>query len=889
KRAVVAAEQRYDVTGAAEALQTLADPLFARHCPAIWKRLFLDGGFYRDVAAFVLGFVSVHLDVCFSAAQRRDAIDVFFDVEVVPAARVVDTLAALLVQRMPPSVASDAQQDDASVTTKQCVRQLERAIRDGGALDQIVAVMLKLEDAVPGGRSLVAFQALVSHLGSLPDLVHNRCQRETPSCFKPRHYFARLSDSLVRGLVQHYAGADAARLPAASLVFRMVCEKLIRIGQTSALLQSWLSSSDSALYDQRAEATHHLLLRSLPESCHEHVLLELGRVAAACDVSIQSDPRDVRSPKYRLVSLIPATVAANKQFQYVVAHKLLLRKPFEDLYFLRALVDVLARADSGRDVAAAELSKPTAMAPLPAVFDIVVNRWSQPDFAGAADYELNASMSFFLRYAFKLLASMPAFSQTDWVPKLCRGVQAHMSHSLERTRLLGMRVGESLSLVISPEQPLSFEIRAQDPLEVFGSAAFDGGAAVVERSAEALATAARGVGAGRIGGASPTAGAKKRPTAMKKKTAVFALDPDGVLDSDAASDDDDGDGTASGNDDGGDDSDSDASLEAYDLNDDEQDLSAKRPLYLKDLVAGLQADEDREKVEAALSEAEALLRKRPRDLHEQATEVVTALLRLEDKFNTPNFEALRASSLAAACAVAPLKVVPYFQRQALEREQLLQSRIDVLQAMMAASQELAQVGDFRVAAPKSLLSEDLEARTTRELKTRRWGYRRDPLAQPKRNAFGEHALGFFSPLLFGYVEYVRVHAAPPPSASSPAGSGGLSEIESTFLAHLLHALGVFVECAGSSPQAIPMAKCLLEFAWRERTSSVAAVRRQVLFSVSRALVVVPPFMLRQDMGEQVAALAGWLQRVVRQDPDAGCREGSRLLLSSGMMPLVSLS
>lgn len=716
---------------------------------------------------------------------------------------------------------------------------------------------------------------------ALADLVSNRFQRETPSCFKPRHYFPTLADSLVRSLVQHYSEAHA-RPPATSLVFRMVCEKLVRIGQTRALVESWLNSRHSALYDARAGATHRVLLQSLPESCHEHVLRELASVPVPSGVSIESDPFTVRSPKYRLISLLPEAVATNKQFQYVVAHKLLLQKPFDDLYFLRALVDVLVRADSPPG---SETSDTTAATPpLSAIFDVVVNRWSQPDFVGTADYALNASVSFFLRYAFKRLAATSEFAQTDWVPKLCRGVQAHMSHSLERTRVLGMRVGESLSLVISPEHPLSFELPLADPLAVFGSDVFDGGgAAAVEGDDRAEKEMLAAGASGGRGGSSPTAvlgeAETTRRTQKKKKTkaAAFALDPDSVLDSDddATSDKDD-------DDDDDDASDSDTSLDAYDLADDEQDLTAKRPLYLKDLIAGLQADDDREKVEAALAEAEALLRKKPRDVHDQATEVVTALLRLEDKFNTPHFETLRASALAAACTVAPVQVVPYFHRQALEREQLLQSRIDVLQALVAASQELAQVGAFRPSTQKTLLSEDLETRTTRELKTRRWGYRRDPLALPTRNAFSDHALAFFSPLLFGYVEYVRVHS------SSSSSDSGLGEIESTFLAHLLHALGVFVECAGHAPQAVPMAKCLLEFAWRERASPVAAVRRQVLFSVSRALLVVPPFVLRQDLGEQVTALAGWLQRVARDDPDAGCREGSRLLLSSGMMPLLSL-
>lgn len=715
------------------------------------------------------------------------------------------------------------------------------------------------------------------------DLVYNRRQRETPSVFKPRHYFPLLGESLFRSVMQQYTATATTRgaLSTVSHVFRMLSEKLIRIGQTSLLLQSWLSGAASALYDPRVENVHRLLLASLPESCHEAFLLQLSKQEAA---DKQGQKKVGQAPKYRLVSLIPQQMALSKQFQYVVTHKLLLKRPFEDFFFLRALIDVLARAGGYAD--GETMASVSAETPLSLIFDVVVTRWSQSAFAGTADYALNTSICFFLRYSIKLLAQTSAFSRRDdWVPKLCKGVQDHMNHSLERTRILGMRVGETLSLVISPENPLNFEItESEDPMEIYGNVAFDASDAcdladAVDSMSLSGDSEAVGMGASQSGKASRRA--KKTRKATSKP---FALDPDEIVDSDDDNDESEEEATAGSD---GNDSDSDMSLDAYNMEDDEEDLTAKRPVYLKDLIAGLHAEDDREKTEAALAEAEALLRKKPRDLHENATAVVTALLRLEDKYSTPNFTALRANALAAACAISPLKTIPYFHSQALEREQLLQSRIDVLQAMVAASQELAEVGDiFKVAMigsqkKKSLLNEDLDARTTRELKTRRWGYRRDPLAQPKKNAFAEYALRFFSPLLFGYIEYVRTH-------SSPASKTSLSDLENVFLAHLLHTLGVFVECAGNAPQAIAMAKCLLEFAWVQRLSGVAAVRRQVIFSISRVLLVVPPFLLRQEMGESVVEMLAWLQQVNRQDPDEGCREGSRLLLSSGAIPMLSL-
>lgn len=690
---------------------------------------------------------------------------------------------------------------------------------------------------------LMACHALTLVVVSDPDLVYNRQQRATPSFFRPRRYFKLLGEQLFRVLREHYTNKKT-QLPSASLVFRMFSDKMIRVGQREVFVQAWLSALDSTTTTAESLEVHSLLLKSLPDSCYEAFFLELANATPS---------RPGRSAaKYRLIELMPENLCATSHFQYTISHKLLLAKPFSDLYFSRVLVDVLARVDPMRG----------PHAPLCNVFDVVLSRWSQDGFPTSADYALNASICFFLRYSLRKLGvnNTASFEKREWTAKLCKGVQDHMAHSVERVRTLGMRVGESLSAILSPDNLLDFGIEEEDPLDTFGSTedleSLVSGLAIDESARR------------------KTAEQQPKSTRRRKKAAqVVALDLDELVESD----DDDGeelvesDGEDSG-------SDSDVSLDAYDLEDDEEDMTARRPLYLKDLITGLQSDEDRDKTEAALTEAEALLRKKPRDLHDNANAVVAALLRLEDKFSTPNFNVLRSKALAAVVALSPQQSIPYLQSQALEREQLLQSRIDALEAMVSAAQELSETGIFAVTqSSKKLLQDDLDTRTMQGLKTRRWGYRRDPLAPAKKNAFADQAIGFFSPLLFGYAKYVQAQA----------GTKGLSDLEQVFLAHMLHALACFVECAGHAPQTISMAKCLLEFAWHERNNSVAAVRRQVLFCLSRVLLVVPPFLLRQEMGENVLDMMAWLQQVRQQDPDEGCREGSRLLLSSGSIPMIT--
>ncbi|OWZ17130.1 Telomere length regulation protein TEL2, partial [Phytophthora megakarya] len=693
-------------------------------------------------------------------------------------------------------------------------------------------------------------QVLVSQVSSLPDLIYNRRQRDTPSTFRPRRYFLTLCDGLFRSLIRLETPITHSH------TFRMFADKLTRIGQMQSFVQSWLRITTASSTTKR----NHILFQSLPESCHEQILLQIANEK----VSYSLRTRQVLGlPKYMLLAQIPPVLCASQHFQYVLAHKVLLRKSIEDLFFWRVLVDVMVQCDGD-----------PCQSPLAAVFDVVLARWSRNDFAANTDYTVNSSVCFFLRYSLQKLtegSGDAAFMKQDWITKLCKGVQDHMSHSLERVRALGMRVGESLSHVISSENPLDFGLSDEDPLAVYGClvspdeldrkiASLD----INERSEihETQSTT----------NSSDKKRHRVRQRHSKNRSAKpFSLDPDELV----LSDDDEADSSGNESESSCDDvnSDSDMSLEAYDLDDDEEDLTAKRPLYLKDLIAGLLADDDREKTELALNEAETLLRRHPRDLNDKAHEVVRALLRLEDKYNTPQFVTLRSQALATTCALAPTQTLPYLSSQALEREQLLQSRIDVLQTMTSAAQELSERGGGyqRPQAPKTLLKDrDLTTRTMQGLKTRRWGYRRNPLAAPKRNAFAPYALVFFSPLLFGYVEYVRNHSN---SESSR------SEVEQTFLAHLLHALASFVECAGHAPQSLAMAKCLLEFAWSERSSVNAEVRRQVVFSLSRVLLAVSPSLLRQEAGDALSEVAPWLQHVQTHDADAGCREAARLLSS----------
>ncbi|DAZ94203.1 TPA: hypothetical protein N0F65_000430 [Lagenidium giganteum] len=832
KQGIRQAEAQYNVADAVLNLKQLAAPLVdPESCHPGWKDLYLKH-LYRDVSSFIVHFVVVHLEVCFSAEERRECLDCFFDPTVVPPTKSIEALAAILTATNP-SRESEAKQEELRVSVKYCVHTLELLLNDDDALVKMFDEILKHE-ATPavGNRLLPTYHLLFNYLASLPDVVHNRLELQAPLFFIASSYFSRLAKALFDSI---WKNANQVAQGGPSDTFRYLTDKFVRVGQTKWLMQVWLAH---VAFQCEETGIQSLLFRSLSQSSYEQVLLHL--------VKPPRGQERVCKDHCMVIKKIPASVCCHQQFTFVVTHKLLLTTAIHEPLIIKAVVDTLAHHGS--------ISDKTNESPLLQVFDTVLRRWSSTNFSTSVDIQLNASICLFLRYALAVIDNHDVIHSRGWTMLLCKGVQEHMSHSVERVRELGMRVGESLSLIMSPDKPLDFGIESADPLQECMNAL------LIDDDEEDVV---------RVDNASNVM-IHRTATKSTKKKGISPLDPDSLVDGDESDDDE------SENDS---DAESEMSLEAYDLDDDEEDLMAPRPLYLKDLISALHAEDDRDKTEAALAEAETLLRKQPRDLQFLAKDVVAALLRLEDKYNTPNFAMLRSRALATTCALAPDNTTPYLITQALEKEQLLQLRLEVLQAMTTAAQELSGSGDFAGRQTKSLLLEDLNDETMKSLRTRRWGYRRDPLAAPRKNGFAEHAMQFFGPLFYGYLNY----------AKEIRGSNRVSDLDHLFLAHLLHALASFVESAGNSPTTVSMAKCLLELAWCERTNNSAGVRRQVLFCFSRVLLVVPPFLLSQELSHEVMQMIGWLQTVARQDSDDGCREASRLLLSSGInLPTITL-
>ena len=293
----------------------------------------------------------------------------------------------------------------------------------------------------------------------------------------------------------------------------------------------------------------------------------------------------------------------------------------------------------------------------------------------------------------------------------------------------------------------------------------------------------------------------------------------------------------------------DSSLEAFDIADDGADLAPiAKPVYLRDLLKLLNEKESdefcRDKHQVALDCAEDLLRSRPADLPDTARDLAHALLNLENRFDLPDFAPRCARATAALAALRPTEVVgEYMCLQFFDRNLTVSKKFEILTAMVDAAFELAGRGSLAggsLEVPPNLARlESTAAAPARSrrlgdssaapmddaqiVKTRRWGYRRNPREKALPNNFGKIAAStFFFPLLRGCAEHwakIEKHSSQP----------------KVIKGRVTHALACFLECANTSTSALTLSSHLLAFAWPDVLDEDPALRRVSLAASLTAL------------------------------------------------------
>ena len=418
------------------------------------------------------------------------------------------------------------------------------------------------------------------------------------------------------------------------------------------------------------------------------------------------------------------------------------------------------------------------------------------------------------------------YASHECIPLLMEGVQMRMGEVSAEVRKEGMKVAVEMSRLLDPTHPLSFDLPDDDEDE-----GEDGADTLTDK---ALSSAAKEGGGG--GGGGPGV---HRP---------------------------------------------------YDLREDRSDLrKVPLPRYLRDVLEYLRKQEERDHIDAALSQCSALIRSRPFDLPDVAVELCTSLQQVATTaFLTDKaLDRQRRSALVSLVVECPTLVGPHLMRSFYSQSMTLQAKLEVLELAVAAAEELS--GRPVPTPPSStsltpasnpppslphpslppsptppslggreaaLLTREQHAQviTQRlESKTRRWGVPKAAPPPTSVNRFAPIGHLFFFPLI------------------SPAGVG---EGDPLLLTSTLSTLSAFVLLSSpASPHLSSMTSHLLSLVLALRWHEHGAVRREGMKGVLRVVMSVPVGVL-EGMGEELREVREW---VVGEEGDEAVGEEGRML------------
>lgn len=118
----------------------------------------------------------------------------------------------------------------------------------------------------------------------------------------------------------------------------------------------------------------------------------------------------------------------------------------------------------------------------------------------------------------------------------------------------------------------------------------------------------------------------------------------------------------------------------------------KPPVYIRDLIAGLNDSENHDRHTLSLKHAASLIRRKTsfgKEVSDHAIELAAILTGLGDTFETENFQELRMQALIAVLLSDPTQMAPWFASQAFDGDYSLSQRITVLSVLGLSARELA--------------------------------------------------------------------------------------------------------------------------------------------------------------------------------------------------------
>uniref|UniRef100_A0A8C4KSB0 Telomere length regulation protein TEL2 homolog n=1 Tax=Equus asinus asinus TaxID=83772 RepID=A0A8C4KSB0_EQUAS len=474
-------------------------------------------------------------------------------------------------------------------------------------------------------------ETLLIRVVTLPDRLGNRLQRESLAVFLPQNYFPLLGEEIVRVLqavVDSLRGGLDCSVSFVSQVLGKACVHGRQKEILGVLVPRLMALTQGSCLWQRV---CWRLVERVPDRAMEAVLTGLVEAAPGPEV---------------LSRLLGNLVMNSRKAQFVLTQKLLFLQYRCTTPMLQSLLGYLATDSQRRPLLVQALKElletwgsSSAVRHTPLPQQRYVSKAVLICLVHLGDAELHDSRD-------ELLASLMA------------GVKCRLDSSLPPVRRLGMVVAEVASTRIHPEgPPLRFQVSEGCALRGLPTAVTP--APMSPHLLGSRPTEHLHVGIRLPWRAPPCL--LSAPGQLACLTSLCYLH-------------------------------SDDEFVPYDMSGDQELKSSKAPMYVRDCVEALTTSENWERWEAALRALEGLVFRSPAATREVSVELAKVLLHLEEKTSVAGLEGLRQRALVAVTVTDPARVAKYLTSQFYALNYSLRQRMDILDVLTLAAQELSRPG-----------------------------------------------------------------------------------------------------------------------------------------------------------------------------------------------------
>ncbi|XP_074867286.1 telomere length regulation protein TEL2 homolog isoform X2 [Carettochelys insculpta] len=687
---------------------------------------------------------------------------------------------------------------------------LEQFLQMGG----ISAVIWEVCRQQAQADSPMLQETFLNKVVCLPDHLCNKLQGNNLPIFFPQNYFPLLATEIIQVLqwiCDLLRGGVDCSISFVSQILGKVCVH----GRQKILNKLVPRLMDLTKVDCIWQRICWQLVECVPDRWMEAVVSGFVQTAPGADV---------------LSQLLGNLVVKNKKAQFVVTQKLLLLQYGYETTVLQNLLGYLA-LDSVR------------YSLLIKVLKELLETWGSSSAVKHCPVEQQLYISKAILICLSHLKEPEIESnRQELLVSMMGGMKCHLDSNLPRVRRLGMVVAESISSRINTDGPsLKFQYEDDDETRELKS--------LIKQTAPLQPPITYLPNAGGNDSSSATPKALSKPSGTPHPSACAV--PEERSDSELDSDDD---------------------LIPYDMSEDRELKKMKAPVYIRDCIEVLTRSEDVDKWEATMKVLDCLIRRNPATVREVSMELAKVLLHLEERTYIEGFVELRQRALVALTVTDPVQVVQYLTSQFYSLNYSLCQRMDILDVLALAAQELSQPHISGKNKPSSVLSPCVQTLPGRD-STQDWRRIVDERIKSKTryltkgqslvgaacgpNRFSSLAGHFFFPLIQSF--------------DRPLVTFDLLGDDHLVLGRLAHTLAILMYFAVHTVAAAAMGKALLEFVWALRFHTDSYVRQGLLTAVSSILLSVPSDCLLEDMTNEFLETQSWLADVAEKDPDGDCR------------------